>query len=104
MPESEFRHSANAGSHDCPSPHRQSFNHVTCRLDLIDAIGFHRLTGLQLRDLGFGVEPRRNQANRFDRASSVRECNHVLRIQPMSACPIAPSPFYALSGIHKYSV
>ena len=104
MSESELRHNASARSHDCPSLHRQSFKKVTGCLDLIDAIGFHRFTGLQLRDLGFGVEPRCNQANRFERASPVRERNHEHRVQPMTACPVAPSPFYALSGIDEYSV
>src|SRR6266436_5743496 len=104
MSESEFSHSANAGRDDGPSPSGQPLNKVTGRFDLIDAIGLHRLTSLQFHDLGLGVEPGCNQTNRFDRTSSVRECDHLVRVQLMTACPIAPGPFYTLSGINEHAV
>ncbi len=104
MSESEFSHSANARRDDGPSPSGQSLDKVSGRFDLIDAIGLHRLTSLQFRDLGLGVEPGRSQTNRFDRTSAVRECDHMLRVQPMTVCPIAPGPFHALSGINEYTV
>jgi hypothetical protein len=74
------------------------------RLDLIDAIGLHRLTSLQFRDLGLGIEPGCNQTNRFDRTSSVRQCDHLVRVQPMIVRPVSPGSFYALSGINEHAV
>src|SRR6267154_852329 len=104
MSESEFGHSANARRDDGPSPGGQSLDKVMGRFDLIDAIGLHRLTSLQFRDLGLGVEPRCNQTNRFDRTSSVRQCDHLVRVQPMIVRPVSPRSFYALSGINEHAV
>src|SRR6266446_5955212 len=104
MSEAEFSHSANARRDDGPSPSGQSLGKVTGRFDLIDAIRLHRLTSLQFRDLGLGVEPGSDQTDRFDRTSSVGECDHLVRVQPMIVRPISPSSFYALGGINEHAV
>src|SRR6266849_381064 len=104
MSESEFSHSANARRDDGPSPSGQSLDKVTGRFDLIDAIALHRLTSLQFRDLCLGVEPGCKQTNRFDRTSSVRERDHLVRVQLMIVRPVSPGSFYALSGINEHAV
>ena len=40
----------------------------------------------------------------FDRASPVRHCNHVLRIQAMTRCPFAPRFFNAFGGVDEHTI
>jgi len=102
--ETRDRHRASARRDHCPASAIEPCEELRGSRDRRDASGVLRLQSHELRELGVGVEPWSDDADRIDGTPSVYDGQEVFRREPVPASPVGPVSLDVGGGVHENSV